>query len=124
MIHLDTNFPIRALVAGTLQDTQLQEWIGSEKLGIDSIVWAEFLCGPLTSQQVAAVQSIVGHIEPFLPQDGSVAAQLFNSSGRRKGSLADCMIAAVCLRVGATLATSNAVDFKHFAIAGLKTLIV
>lgn len=84
MIHLDTNFLIRALVAGTPQDIQLQQWISSnEQLGIDSIVWAEFLCGPLTSQQIASIQSIVGHIEPFLPQDGTVAARLFNSCGRR-----------------------------------------
>lgn len=59
MIHLDTNFLIRALVPGTPQDVQLENWITSnEPMGIDAIVWAEFLCGPLTPEQLTSTQSL------------------------------------------------------------------
>ena len=49
MIHLDTNFLIQALVAGSPAETNLQTWLtAGEDLGISTIAWSEFLCGPLT----------------------------------------------------------------------------
>jgi predicted nucleic acid-binding protein len=44
---------------------------------------------------------------------------LFNQTGRRSRSLADCMIAAVAIRCGARLATSNKMDFQPLTGYGL-----
>jgi predicted nucleic acid-binding protein len=57
--------------------------------------------------------------EPFVAGDALVAARLFNLGGRGRGSLMDCMIAAVAIRVGAELATPNTTDFRRFVAAGL-----
>jgi hypothetical protein len=48
-----------------------------------------------------------------------MAADLFNKTGRRSRSLADCLIAAVAIRCGAKLATVNTGDFQAFVQYGL-----
>jgi predicted nucleic acid-binding protein len=58
----------------------------------------------------------------FLEADSILAARLFNDSGRRRGTLIDCMIAATALRAREPLATANAVDFRRFAAFGLAIL--
>ena len=56
---------------------------------------------------------------PFLPADALLAARLFNQSGRRSRTLADCMIAAIAIRSRASLATLNPADFKPLVPHGL-----
>ena len=64
MIHLDTNYLIRSLVAGTQQAAQLDSWIQSgEAISISAMAWAEFLCGPLAPGQSSAALTIIGTVE-------------------------------------------------------------
>jgi predicted nucleic acid-binding protein len=119
LILLDTSFLIRSLVAGSAQDRQLRHWLADkEPIGISSIAWAEFLCGPVQPAMIEVVTRFVTVRAAFDEDDAIQAAQLFNESGRRRGSLADCMIAATAIRARAALATSNVADFRRFCAAG------
>ena len=120
MIHLDTNFLIQALVSGSAAGRSLQTWLGAgEDLGISTIAWSEFLCGPLTPQDATLAQMLFAAPEPFIASDARKAAELFNVTGRRSRSLADCQIAAVAIRCGVSLATGNVTDFSQFQSHGL-----
>jgi predicted nucleic acid-binding protein len=123
MIHLDTSFLIRALVQGSQEGGLLDGWIASgEDVAISAIAWTEFLCGPVDAAGIAAAGLAIGTAVPLLAEDSAVAAHLYNRSGRRRGSLADCMIAAIALRQGAILATSNIDDFRRFGAEGLRLI--
>jgi predicted nucleic acid-binding protein len=123
VIHLDTSFLIRSLVSGSAQDRDLRSWLRhGDEVGVSSVAWAEFLCGPVRAEAVAAVSGLLAERVPFLEDDSARAADLFNASGRRRGSLLDCMIAAVALRCGVPLATANRADFRAFEGEGLKLL--
>jgi len=119
LIHLDTSFLIRALVSGSPEDRRLRDWITSDEgLGISAVAWAEFLCGPMEPHALELAAEVLDEPIPFLAEDAAGAARLYNLSGRRRGSLADCMVAAVALRLGASLATSNPADSRKLGTAG------
>ena len=121
MIHLDTSFLIRALHPGSPEDRRLRSWIGEGKtLGMSTIAWAELLCGPLAPSEMEWIAEIVGQGRDFTSEHALIAARLFNASGRRRGSLIDCMIAAAALADGASIATANTADFRRFATTGLE----
>lgn len=123
MIVLDTSFVIRALARGSSQDGRLREWLRSgEELGMSAIAWAELLGGPIDPDQVDLAARVVSRRFAFGEDDAAVAARLFNETGRRRGSLTDCMIAATALRLDAPLATENPADFRRFEPAGLRVL--
>jgi len=121
MIHLDTSFLVRALIAGTTEAVRLHEWVREgEPLGISTPAWAEYLCGPIPQGLVDDVSSILREPFPFGTDEAQLAARLFNESGRRRGSLVDCMIAAIAIASDATLATSNPSDFRRLEPLGLR----
>lgn len=93
--------------------------MAGEDLGISTVAWSEFLCGPLTPQDEALAQTFLAAPEPFLAVDARKAADLFNATGRRSRSLADCQIAAIALRCGAKMATGNVSEFTPFQSHGL-----
>jgi predicted nucleic acid-binding protein len=120
MIHFDTNFLIQATVAGSSAHAGFQRWSAAgEGFGLSTVAWAEYLCGPLDPQAEAIAKQMFPSPEGFLAPDAALAADLFNKTGRRSRSLADCMIAAVAIRCGARLATINTSDFQPFVQYGL-----
>ncbi len=121
MIHLDTSFLIRALIAGSMEDRRLSGWISAgEEIGMSAVAWAEFLCGPLSPSRLRVADAIVGPRVDLTGVDAVVAARLFNECGRRRGSLPDCLIAASALGVGAQLATADEADFRRFTAFGVQ----
>ena len=125
MIHLDTSFLIRALVPRSSHDRKLRKWLSEgASIGIGAIGWAEFLCGPVEPSQAAVAARFLGEPVSFTAEDAELSARLFNLSGRRRGSLSDCMVAAKALRLDGTLATANVIDFTRFETAGLKVSTV
>ena len=121
MIHLDTNFLIGALDPGTPQDAILREWLRSgNEMAMSVVAWAEFLCGPVSEPILKRAARIVAERVPLLEEDAAAAAELFNVSGRRRGTLADCFIAATAIRIAAPLATTDVSDFRPFEKSGLR----
>jgi predicted nucleic acid-binding protein len=121
VIHLDTSFLIRALVSGSPEDRRLRRWLSSRApLAMSCVAWAEFLCGPVEPDHIELATHLLGEPVPFVAADAATSAQLFNVSGRRRGSFIDCMIVATAIRAGARLATGNAADFRRFSSAGLQ----
>lgn len=120
MIHFDTNFLIQTTIAGSPAHLQFREWASTpETFGVSSVAWAEFLCGPLDAAAEGIARQIFSNPEPFIHADAVLAANLFNLTGRRSRTLADCMIAAVAIRCSAKLATINSVDFQPLIQHGL-----
>ena len=120
MIHLDTNFLIDALVTGSTQEAQLVSWLSAgESLGISSVAWGEFLCGPLTATAESVARQLLPDAAHLEKVDAEKAAELFNATGRRAKCFADCCIAAVAIRTQARLATSNRNDFGPMVPHGL-----
>ncbi len=120
MIHLDTNFLIVALIPGTTEDERVRRWLGTgEGIAMSAVAWAELLCGPISERLLALAERVVTERVPLMEEDAVVAATLFNSSGRRRGSLPDCLVAATAIRIAAPLATTNLSDFRRFEKMGL-----
>jgi predicted nucleic acid-binding protein len=125
VIHLDTSFLIHALVPGSAADKQLRRWLRDEEdLGMSSVAWSEFLCGPVGAAEVDLASGILQEIAPFSAADALVAARLFNRSGRRRGTLADCMIAALAIAADAAVATVNAKDFERLGVETIGVVAV
>ena len=122
MIHLDTNYLIGLLVKGSPQAQQVDGWLADgQTLAASAIAWTEFLNGPVAPLDVTRVASVLqSRIVPFGRPEAVLAADLFNKTGRRRGSRFDCLIAATAILAQAELATVNQSDFGVFQQEGLK----
>ena len=116
-LHLDTSFLIRAFIPASVESSQLRSWLNEgRKPVMSTIAWAEFLCGPLSDEHLENATLIVEEHLPFTSEDAALAAELFNNTGRKRRIFRDCLIAAVALRQGADLATSNQEDFERLGV--------
>ena len=120
MIHLDTSFLIRGSVSGSPEDRALRGWVGiQESLGVSTVAWAEFLCGPYERSSLEFLIGVIDRYVDFTSAHAEIAARLFNQSGRRRGAQMDCMIAATAIAENAPIATTNERDFRQFEAEGL-----
>ncbi len=121
VVHIDTSFLIRALVAGSPESRALQRWVSAGAvLAVSTLVWCEFLCGPVDAEAEALALRVVRVQVPLGVGEATAAAGLFNETGRRRGSLSDCIVAATAMRSGARLATTDREDFRRFEAHGLE----
>lgn len=121
-LHLDTNLLIDLVTAGSPHIALIRRWLTEgEKLGTSAIAWSEFCNGPHSKEQKDAVFAIVERrVADFDWRQAETASRLFHRTGRRRGSHADCMIAAGAMAAGVPVATRNVRDFERFLPFGLK----
>jgi len=89
---------------------------------MSAIAWVEFLCGPVDGHQLGLASQIITERTDFSEDHAVIASRLFNESGRRRGTLIDCMIAATAAASDAQPATENVTDFLRFQRSGLQIL--
>jgi len=122
IVHLDTNYLI-AYAGEASPDvvTRVEQWIGQD-FGIccSAMAWAEFLCGPILPEEIAAMETLLQSVVPITPGLAAEGARLFRETGRRSRSLPDCIIAATAIAAKAPLATNNCDDFTPFLPQGLQ----
>ena len=126
MIHLDTNLLIDLVTAGSPHIALIRRWLQKgEQLAASAIAWSEFLNGPHTKEQKDAVLAVLEQrVIDFTREQAETASRLFHYTGRRRGSHADCMIAAAAISQGVSVATRNISDFERFTKHGLKLVAV
>jgi len=125
MIHLDTNYLIALAVIGSPEAQRVDQWLAAgESVATSALAWTEFLNGPVQPQEIALVESVIeSRIVPFDKATAALAAELFNKTGRRRGSRFDCLIGATAILSQAEVATVNESDFKVFVPHGLKLAV-
>jgi len=122
MIHLDTNYLIGLLVRGSREAIEVDGWLANgEPLAASAIAWTEFLNGPVTPTEIGRAEAVLqSRIVPFASPEAVLAAELFNKTGRRRGSRFDWLVAATAILGQAEVATVNHSDFKPFTPHGLR----
>jgi predicted nucleic acid-binding protein len=122
MIHLDANFLIGVANRHLPVESALIGWLQQgEGFAASAIAWAEFLNGPVKPEHIQQMGVVIEHrIISFGVAEAEKASQLFNLTGRRRGSLPDCLIAATAICANARLATQNHKHFAPFSVSGLR----
>ena len=121
VICLDTNYLILGLVEGSRESRALASWLGSgERLMVPTLVWFEFLCGPVTAAQIQTMRAFLHELVAFDESQAIAAADLFNAAARKRSTRIDAMIAATAIVANAALATNNRDAFRPFRESGLR----
>jgi predicted nucleic acid-binding protein len=122
LVHLDTN----ALIALAGPDAGIVRALRERaEAGVlpaaSAVAWHEFVRGPLSSDELLRVTRVLGvRIQPVHRSTAELAARLFNATGRRRSSTADCFIAATAIEQEAELLTADAADFAPMVALGLR----
>jgi predicted nucleic acid-binding protein len=126
VIHLDTNILIDLVTSHSAQVAMVHGWLKSNiPLAASAVTWSEFCNGPHTKEQKDAIHAILrGGIHPFSEEQAEFASRLFHKTGRKRGSHADCMIAAAAFCSRQPIATRNISDFDRFTPYGVKVISV
>ena len=123
MICLDTNYLIRGVTAGTVEAAELVAWIEAGEILITPMpAWFEFICGPVTGEQMETMRAFLTTIVPFGEAEAMEGARLFNAIARKRSLRIDSMIAGTASAANARLATMNRADFELFVPHGLQLL--
>lgn len=122
MLHLDAN----ALIALADPAGSVIRLVRSRvEQGIlpaaSAVAWHEFVRGPLLPDELLRVERVVGsRVQAATRGTSELAARLFNATGRRRASTADCFIAASAIEQSAELLTADNDDFHPFVALGLR----
>jgi predicted nucleic acid-binding protein len=121
LIHFDT----KALVALPHWAQQGHPVIRSiadgQPAAVSSVVWYEFLIGPVDESEIRLAHAFLrGAIVPIDRDDARLAADIYNTAGRKRRLKTDALIAACAIRAGAGLLTLNQGDFLPFQAMGLR----
>jgi predicted nucleic acid-binding protein len=121
MIHLDTNCLVDLhSPKSRIRSALLARLRAGERVSCSVLAWAEYLCGPTsTGERELSWQLIEASPVSLDEFAAELGAKFFNSTGRRRGSLADCLIAATAVSHGAAFLTLNHRDFVPFEPLGL-----
>ena len=121
MICLDTNYLILGLIEGSKESEDLIKWATHcELLVTPMAAWFEFLCGPVSIDQISTMRAFLHEILVFDEPQAIESARLFNAVKRKRSLRIDAMIAGAATTSGAQLATNNRIDFENFVPAGLE----
>ena len=123
-VHLDANVLV-ALSDPTLPlfATVAEAIAGGDQMETSAIAWHEYARGPLLPEDQARTACLLeGRIVALTRQMAELAAHLFNETGRRRASTADCLIAAAAIKANAELLTDNVTDYEGFVPHGLRLL--
>lgn len=121
-IHLDTNMLVEVGLSGSAMRASLIAWLKEgNHLAASTIAWSEFCNGPIEERQMKLTETALDdRILDFTKPMAETASVLFNRCGRRRGSHADCMIAACAILSDTPLSTLNRKDFERFVPYGLR----
>lgn len=121
MIHLDTNALIALPLWAKQEHPVIARIAAGEACAVCSIVWYEFLIGPVESGEVQLAHAFIrGAVMAVEVADARLAAGLFNDAGRRRTLKTDALIAASAIRAGAEFLTLNVENFEPFVGHGLR----
>ena len=121
MIHLDTNVLI-ALSDPTSAAFHAVEGFLKEgrKAAASVVAWHEYVRGPiLPEDRKRTLWVLESRVFELTRAVAELAAHLFNETGRRRASTADCLIAAAAIHADDELLTANYDDFVRFVPLGL-----